>query len=263
MILHEIAEKTKKRIQGQKEILSLETIKKQAYSMPNDLAFSFEKALKQKEISFICEVKKASPSKGIISKEFPYIEIAKTYEQCGAAAISVLTEPFYFLGHDQYLREIAKEVRIPIIRKDFTIDEYMIYEAKVLGAQAILLICALLDEKTMREYMKIAEELGLSVLVEAHDEEEVRQALACNARMIGVNNRNLKTFEVDIENSIKLRSLIPQNVIYVSESGMKTPQDIKRLRENGTDAVLIGETLMRSNSIQHELNVLRGNWIEN
>ncbi len=263
MILHEIAEKTKKRIQGQKEILSLETIKKQAYSMPNDQAFSFEKALKQKEISFICEVKKASPSKGIISKEFPYIEIAKTYEQCGAAAISVLTEPFYFLGHDQYLREIAKEVRIPIIRKDFTIDEYMIYEAKVLGAQAILLICALLDEKTMREYMKIAEELGLSVLVEAHDEEEVRQALACNARMIGVNNRNLKTFEVDIENSIKLRSLIPQNVIYVSESGMKTPQDIKRLRENGTDAVLIGETLMRSNSIQHELNVLRGNRIEN
>lgn len=263
MILHEIAEKTKKRIQGQKEILSLETIKKQAYSMPNDQAFSFEKALKQKEISFICEVKKASPSKGIISKEFPYIEIAKTYEDCGAAAISVLTEPFYFLGHDQYLREIAKEVRIPIIRKDFTIDEYMIYEAKVLGAQAILLICALLDEKTMREYMKIAEELGLSVLVEAHDEEEVRQALACNARMIGVNNRNLKTFEVDIENSIKLRSLIPQNVIYVSESGMKTPQDIKRLRENGTDAVLIGETLMRSNSIQHELNVLRGNRIEN
>lgn len=263
MILHEIAEKTKKRIQGQKEILSLETIKKQAYSMPNDQAFSFEKALKQKEISFICEVKKASPSKGIISKEFPYIEIAKTYEQCGAAAISVLTEPFYFLGHDQYLREIAKEVRIPIIRKDFTLDEYMIYEAKVLGAQAILLICALLDEKTMREYMKIAEELGLSVLVEAHDEEEVRQALACNARMIGVNNRNLKTFEVDIENSIKLRSLIPQNVIYVSESGMKTPQDIKRLRENGTDAVLIGETLMRSNSIQHELNVLRGNRIEN
>lgn len=263
MILHEIAEKTKKRIQGQKEILSLETIKKQAYSMPNDQAFSFEKALKQKEISFICEVKKASPSKGIISKEFPYIEIAKTYEQCGAAAISVLTEPFYFLGHDQYLREIAKEVRIPIIRKDFTIDEYMIYEAKVLGAQAILLICALLDEKTMKEYMSIAEELGLSVLVEAHDEEEVRQALACNARMIGVNNRNLKTFEVDIENSIKLRSLIPQNVIYVSESGMKTPQDIKRLRENGTDAVLIGETLMRSNSIQHELNVLRGNRIEN
>lgn len=263
MILHEIAEKTKKRIQGQKEILSLETIKKQAYSMPNDQAFSFEKALKQKEISFICEVKKASPSKGIISKEFPYIEIAKTYEDCGAAAISVLTEPFYFLGHDRYLREIAKEVRIPIIRKDFTIDEYMIYEAKVLGAQAILLICALLDKKTMREYMKIAEELGLSVLVEAHDEEEVRQALACNARMIGVNNRNLKTFEVDIENSIKLRSLIPQNVIYVSESGMKTPQDIKRLRENGTDAVLIGETLMRSNSIQHELNVLRGNRIEN
>lgn len=263
MILHEIAEKTKKRIQGQKEILSLETIKKQAYSMPNDQAFSFEKALKQKEISFICEVKKASPSKGIISKEFPYIEIAKTYEDCGAAAISVLTEPFYFLGHDQYLREIAKEVRIPIIRKDFTIDEYMIYEAKVLGAQAILLICALLDEKTMKEYMNIAEELGLSVLVEAHDEEEVRQALACNARMIGVNNRNLKTFEVDIENSIKLRSLIPQNVIYVSESGMKTPQDIKRLRENGTDAVLIGETLMRSNSIQHELNVLRGNRIEN
>ncbi len=151
MILHEIAEKTKKRIQGQKEILSLETIKKQAYSMPNDQAFSFEKALKQKEISFICEVKKASPSKGIISKEFPYIEIAKAYEDCGAAAISVLTEPFYFLGHDQYLREIAKEVRIPIIRKDFTIDEYMIYEAKVLGAQAILLICALLDEKTMKE----------------------------------------------------------------------------------------------------------------
>ena len=186
-------------------------------------------------------------------------EIAKKYEEAGAAAISVLTEPDYFLGSNQYLQEIAKEVFIPIIRKDFTVDEYMIYEAKVLGASAVLLICSILTKETLREYIEIADSLSLSALVEAHDAEEVQMALDCNARIIGVNNRNLKTFEVDINNAVKLREMVPEEIVFVSESGMKTPEDIALLRKNGTDAVLIGETLMRAKDIAKELDLLRGN----
>lgn len=257
MILDEIAAATKKRVALQKEQIPEEEMKNLACALPKDTGFPFEKALKQEEIRFICEVKKASPSKGLIAKDFPYMEIAKEYEQAGAAAISVLTEPDYFLGSDTYLQEIAKEVHIPVLRKDFTVDPYMIYQAKILGASAVLLICAILTDEQLKEYREIADSLGLSALVEAHDETEVARALASGARIVGVNNRDLRDFKVDITNSVRLRKLVPENVIFVSESGMKTPEDIDVLRKNGTDAVLIGEILMRSADKREMLEKLR------
>jgi indole-3-glycerol phosphate synthase len=219
--------------------------------------YSFENALKTNDIAFICEVKKASPSKGIISEHFPYLQIAKEYEKAGANAISVLTEPVFFMGCNEYLTEIKKAVKIPILRKDFTIDPYQIYEASLIGADAVLLICSILDTKNLKEYLKIADSLGLSSLVEVHDEKELHNALAAGARVIGVNNRNLKTFEVDINTSSELRKLVPKDKVFVSESGIKTREDISVLRDNGTDAVLIGETLMRSTNIAAEMAELR------
>lgn len=258
MILDEIAAYTKERVAQEKEKVSLEEIKERAQSMEITDDFPFEKALRQEHISFICEVKKASPSKGLIAPNFPYVEIAKDYEQAGAAAISVLTEPKYFQGCNEYLQEISENVKIPLLRKDFTVDEYMIYEAKTIGASAILLICAILSDEQLKQYIEIAHSLGLSVLVEAHTAEEVQRALQAGARIVGVNNRDLQTFHVDITTSVKLRELVPENIIYVSESGMKTPQDIATLRSNQTDAVLIGETLMRSENKAEELEKLRG-----
>ena len=214
--------------------------------MGGNTGFPFERALKAEGISYICEVKKASPSKGVIAAEFPYLEIARSYEEAGAAAISCLTEPFYFQGQNDYLQEIAGIVTIPVLRKDFVVDPYMIYEAKILGASAVLLICAILTDEELEAYFRLADMLGMSALVEAHTGEEVKRAVNCGARIIGVNNRDLKTFEVDITTSIRLRPLIPAECIYVSESGIATPEDIARLADSGTDAVLIGETLMRS-----------------
>lgn len=210
------------------------------------IEYPFEKALSKDGMSFICEVKKASPSKGVIAEHFPYREVAGEYEKAGADAISVLTEPYYFRGSDEYLREIREAVNIPLLRKDFTVDEYMIYQAKLIGADAVLLICAILSDMQLQEYAGLAHDLGLSALVEAHDEEEVGRALKSGAGIVGVNNRNLKDFTVDITNSVRLRRLVPKEVLFVSESGMKTREDIARLEENGTNAVLIGETLMRS-----------------
>ena len=203
-------------------------------------------------------MKKASPSKGVIAPEFPYLKIAREYEAAGAAAISCLTEPYYFRGSDEYLREIAQEAGIPVLRKDFTVDEYMIYQAKALGASAVLLICAILEDGQLREYRELAEELGLDALVEAHDERELERALASGARIVGVNNRDLKTFEVDVDTSVRLRRLVPPEILFVSESGIRTPEDIRRLRENGTDGVLIGETLMRSPDKRAALEELNG-----
>lgn len=210
------------------------------------IEYPFEKALSKDGMSFICEVKKASPSKGVIAEHFPYREVAGEYEKAGADAISVLTEPYYFRGSDEYLREIREAVNIPLLRKDFTVDEYMIYQAKLIGTDAVLLICAILSDMQLQEYAGLAHDLGLSALVEAHDEEEVGRALKSGAGIVGVNNRNLKDFTVDITNSVRLRRLVPKEVLFVSESGMKTREDIARLEENGTNAVLIGETLMRS-----------------
>lgn len=258
MILDEIAQKTRERIWELKKAKPLEQVRAEALALPAPDDFPFEKALGGEDISFICEVKKASPSKGIIAKDFPYLDIAKDYESAGASAISCLTEPFYFKGSDEYLREIAAEVKIPVLRKDFTIDEYMIYEAKLLGASAVLLICALLDAVTLKHYLGIAHSLGLSALTEAHDEAEVCMAVEAGARIIGVNNRDLKTFTVDINNSARLRKLVPGHILFVSESGIRTAQDIERLRENGTDAVLVGETLMRSPNKKEQLDTLRG-----
>jgi indole-3-glycerol phosphate synthase len=257
MILDKIAASTKIRVDHEKQIVSLETMIKNAESMDSKSDFPFEGALKRNDINFICEVKKASPSKGIIAEDFPYIEIAKDYEAAGASCISVLTEPDYFLGSDNYLTEIKSQVTIPVLRKDFTIDPYQIYQAKVIGADCILLICSLLDEITIREYIHLADKLGLSSLVEAHDEEEIKIAISAGARIIGVNNRNLKTFEVDIHNSERLRKLVPEHILFIAESGIKSAEDIKILREAKVNGVLIGETLMRSPNKKEMLDLLR------
>lgn len=258
MILDEIADFTKRRVDISKSKKSVEEIKKEAYSLNTDTGYPFEQALKKEGISFICEVKKASPSKGVIAPKFPYIDIAKEYEAAGASAISCLTEPKFFQGNDLYLKEIRQAVSIPVLRKDFTVDEYMIYEAKNLGADAILLICAILSDEQLKEYFQIADELGLTSLVETHDENELKRALNIGARVIGVNNRNLKDFTVDINNSIRLRQMAPKDKIFVSESGIKVPDDIRNLVANKTDAVLIGETFMRSRDKKRMLDWLRG-----
>lgn len=258
MILEEIAAKTIERIQAEKEALPLKEIRAQASALDTDTGFLFEKALEKEGMSFICEVKKASPSKGIIAEHFPYAEIAVEYENAGADAISILTEPFYFKGSNEYLTEIRRKVTVPLLRKDFTVDEYMIYQAKMLGADALLLICSILSPMQLSEYQGLADELGLSALVEAHDEKEIEMALGAGARIIGVNNRNLKDFTVDIQNSIRLREMVPRDILFVSESGMKTRADIAKLEENGTNAVLIGETFMRSSDKAAMLRELRG-----
>ncbi|WP_026492109.1 indole-3-glycerol phosphate synthase TrpC [Butyrivibrio sp. XPD2002] len=255
-ILDELAEYAKVRVGKAKQNISPEEMRWDAEVLQKG-DFSFEKALKKEGISFICECKKASPSKGIIAEEFPYLEIAKEYEKAGADCISVLTEPKWFLGDDRYLKEITDAVKIPCIRKDFTVDEYMIYEAKVLGASAVLLICAILEGEQIKEYINICDSLGLSALVEAHDEAEIEIGLEAGARIIGVNNRNLKDFSVDTGNSMRLRQMIPRDVIYVSESGIKTPEDVRALKGNGVDAVLIGETLMRAADKKAMLESLR------
>lgn len=251
-ILDTIAEYTKQRYDGK----NADDIKAQALAMPKG-NFEFEKALLMDDLSFICEVKKASPSKGVIAEDFPYLEIAKEYEKAGASAISCLTEPKWFQGSDKYLQEIAGEVSIPVLRKDFTVCDYQIYEAKLLGASAVLLICALLDTATIRDYISICDSLGMSALVEAHNESEVRSALDAGARVIGVNNRNLNDFSVDVNNSTRYRSMIPDNIAFVSESGITTHDDIKVLLDNGTNAVLIGETLMRAQDKKASLKELR------
>ncbi len=256
-ILDQLARHARERTADAKKKIPPDKLKHIAFSIPKG-EFPFEKALKKDGISFICECKKASPSKGLIAPDFPYLEIAKEYEAAGADCISVLTEPKWFSGSDKYLKEIADTVRIPCLRKDFTVDEYMIYEAKVLGASAVLLICSILTGDTIREYIRLCNELGLSALVEAHDETEVDMAVQAGARIIGVNNRNLKDFSVDTENSARLRSLIPKDVLFVSESGVKSAENIAKLRAVGANAVLIGETLMRAADKKAKLDELRG-----
>ena len=270
-ILNEIAAKTKERIQKEKleipEKDLIQMIQKrkvqmllhpEQQSITSRTPHSFYQALKKEGMSYICEVKKASPSKGLIAPAFPYLEIAKEYQEAGAAAISGLTEPFYFQGSDRYLQEITAAVDIPVLRKDFTVDEYMIFQAAAYGAAAVLLICAILNDEQLKEYRELAEELGMDALVEAHDEEEAERALKSGARIIGVNNRDLKTFQVDMQNSIRLRKLAPENVVFVSESGIKTSDDIRKLYDNQVDAVLIGETLMRSQDKKAALEELNG-----
>lgn len=252
MILDELANLTRARIEKQMAAYSPEDARRDAELMADremevqEFDYPFEEALGRKGLSIISEVKKASPSKGVIAEDFPYLEIATTYEEAGADAISCLTEPDRFRGSDEYLKDIVKKVSIPVLRKDFTVDPYMIYQAKLMGASAVLLIAAILSDEELKSYFDIADRLGLSCLFEAHDAEEVKRCLAAGARIVGVNNRNLKDFTVDITNSVRLREMVPSDIIFVSESGIEKPEDVKILKENGTDAVLIGEMLMRS-----------------
>ena len=247
-ILTEIAARTRGRIEEEKFKVPTRVLMSQLDSELAKHAMekqSFLDALRKPGMSYICEVKKASPSKGLIAPD-PYLNIAKEYEAAGASAISCLTEPFYFQGSDRYLQEIAGNVNIPVLRKDFTVDEYMIYQAKAFGASAVLLICAILDNVQLKAFGELAQDLGLDALVEAHDEWEVDRALNLEAKIVGVNNRNLHDFTVDMENSVRLRKMAPENTVFVSESGIKTSKDIRILYQNRVDAVLIGENLMRS-----------------
>lgn len=255
-ILSRIANRTRERIAKEEQEIPVEVLKEKIASMPS--APDFYKALKKDGMSFICEVKKASPSKGVIAEDFPYTEIAMDYEKAGAAAISCLTEPFWFMGSDRYVEEIAGKVSIPILRKDFTINEYMIYQARAMGASAVLLICAILTDEELKGYRELAESLGMHALVETHDEEEIKRAIDSGAQIIGVNNRDLRTFTVDVNTSLRLKKLVPDDRVFVSESGIKTPEDIRRLYDNHTDAVLIGETLMRADDKKAMLDNLKG-----
>ena len=246
IMLDKIVAKTEERLIEAKKNKSLEELKDEVSKLEINKDFPFKEALKDPQIAIISEIKKASPSKGLIAEDFDYIEIAKEYEEAGASAISVLTEPYFFQGANVYLKEIAEAVSIPILRKDFIIDEYMIWEAKLLGASAVLLIVSILDIVQLKKFLDLAHDLGLSAIVETHDGDEIRTATNVGAEIIGVNNRNLADFTVDIENSISLRRCVSDNIIFVSESGIKTKEDVTKLKENNVDAVLIGETLMKS-----------------
>ncbi|MDR3216768.1 MAG: indole-3-glycerol phosphate synthase TrpC [Clostridiaceae bacterium] len=253
MILDTLVKSTLRRVAAEKEILSVRDAENAARALHAEYLsthakpeFPFERALKKPGVAFICEIKKASPSKGVICEAFPYLDIAKAYESAGADAVSVLTEPEFFKGDKAYLKEISEAVTLPLLRKDFITDTYQVYQSRLLGASAVLLICSVLDDALLKECLKIAHSLGLSALVEAHDEDEVKRALTAGAKIIGVNNRDLKTFKVDLSVSLRLRKLVPPEVLFVSESGISTRGDIERLAENGTDAVLIGEALMRA-----------------
>ena len=256
-ILDELAAYAKERTEANKAKISLADVRRDALALPSS-EFAFEKALAKDGMSFICECKKASPSKGIIAEEFPYLEIAKDYEKAGADCISVLTEPKWFLGSDKYLQEIASTVKIPCLRKDFTVDEYMIYEAKILGASAVLLICSILSTSQIKEYIEICDGMGLTAIVETHNEDEIRSAIEAKARVIGVNNRNLKDFTVDTGNSANLRKIVPSDILFVAESGIKDAEDVRKISAIGADAILVGETMMRSPDKTKMLRMLKG-----
>lgn len=256
-ILEQLAEHAGERVYEANKRIPKAEMRTQALNLPKG-SFVFENALKTEDIAFICECKRASPSKGLIAPDFPYLQIAREYEAAGADCISVLTEPKWFLGENKYLKEITDVVSIPCIRKDFIVDDYMIYEARLLGASAVLLICSILSESRLKEYIGICDTLGMSALVETHNEAEVEMALHAGARMIGVNNRNLRDFTVDTDNSRRLHELVPKEVLFVSESGVRSAEDVEKLREIGTDAVLVGETLMRAGDKRAKLRELRG-----
>lgn len=258
MILDILAEAARERVRRSEAQLPLGQLKRHALEAPAQPGFPFEQALSRPGINFICEVKKASPSRGIIVADFPYPEIARDYELAGAAAISVLTEPEYFLGRDEYLSEISQIVHIPVLRKDFTVSPYQLYQAKLLGASAVLLIRTLLDATILRDYINICDELGISALVETHDEREIESALNAGARVIGVNNRNLKDFTVDLGNSIRLRQLVPEEILFVAESGINTSAQVQRLHQHGVNGILIGEALMLALDKKAMIEELRG-----
>lgn len=247
-ILDKICSSKVKEIEGRKKQLPLAKLEKALNGLQPTRDFG--EAIKSPEsVKLIAEVKKASPSAGVIREPFNHIEIARLYEQGGASAISVLTDEQFFQGKLEYLTEIKQVVKLPLLRKDFIIDPYQIYEARVAGADAVLLIARLLSNEKLRAYLKLSHELGMVCLVEVHNADEIKRTLDTDAMIIGINNRDLSTFKTDLETTFKLRSLIPEGKTIVSESGISTRNDIKRLKECGVDAVLIGETLMRATNI--------------
>lgn len=257
MILDEIVEKRKIQLECEKAAADFETVKKAAEKLDRQ-CISFKSALaKPDRLSVISEVKKASPSKGLIRPNFDPVKIAKEYETCGADAVSCLTEEHYFQGSSEYFKAIRQAIGLPMIRKDFIIDEYQIYEARLMGADAILLIAAVLGDEKLKRFGDIAHSLGLDILAETHDESELERVLALDFDIIGINNRNLKTFEVTLETTAKLAGMIPEGKVIVSESGIRDNADMKAVRGYGADAVLIGETLMRSGNIGATLTALR------
>lgn len=259
MILDEIVEKRKIQLEREKAAADFETVKKAAEKLDRK-CISFKSALvKPDRLSVISEVKKASPSKGLIQPNFDPVKIAKEYETCGADAVSCLTEEHYFQGSSEYFKAIRQAIGLPMIRKDFIIDEYQIYEARLMGADAILLIAAVLDDEKLKRFGGIARSLGLDILAETHDESELERVLALDFDIIGINNRNLKTFEVTLETTARLAGMIPDGKVIVSESGIRDNADMKTVRGYGADAVLIGETLMRSGNIGATLAALREN----
>jgi len=257
-ILDQLAAHARERVEADRRRVPEEALRDQCAALGPGNGEAFVQALEKPGLSFICEVKKASPSKGVIAEDFPYVEIARAYEAAGADAVSCLTEPKWFLGSDDIFREIRKTVATPMLRKDFTVSAYQIRQARVMGADAVLLICAILGDRELEEYLALCRELGLAALTEAHDEEEIRRAVACGAGIIGVNNRNLKDFTVDFDNASRLRDQIPAGCVYVAESGVKTPADVEHLRTIGADAVLVGETLMRAEDPAAMLRELKG-----
>ncbi len=245
-ILEELAAYARVRVAENSAGVPLEALREQAVNLGPGGGNAFRDALRKPELSFICEVKRASPSRGMIAQDFPYLSIARDYVSAGTDCISCLTEPKWFLGSDRIFREIREAVPVPMLRKDFTVDEYQIYEARCLGANAVLLICALLDRPVLEQYLSLCRDLGLAALVEAHDAAEIESALSAGAEIIGVNNRNLKDFSVDLTNAQRLRDLIPPETVYVAESGVTGPEDAAALRRAGADAVLVGEAMMRA-----------------
>lgn len=256
-ILENIADHAKIRVRIAQEKLPLKLMRSLSYAKPAS-NFSFKKTLQKEELSFICECKKASPSKGIIAQDFPYLQIAKAFEDAGADCISVLTEPKCFQGADQYLQEIASTVKLPCLRKDFVVDEYMLYEARLLGASGVLLICSLLTDGQLKDYLAICNELKLDALVEVHTEKETEKALNAGAEIIGINNRDLKSFTVNLDTTARLREMIPNNIIVVSESGISSADDIAILKKIGVNGVLVGEALMMARDKGLKLQELRG-----
>lgn len=259
MILDDIVERRKEQLAREAGEISRASIKSMACDALCDysnIKTKFSAALSEERLGFICEVKKASPSKGLICEDFQPLKIAQEYQHAGANAISCLTEEYYFKGSNKYLKEIAENVNLPVLRKDFIFDDYQIAAAKVMGASAILLIAGILSKSQLADYLDYADSLALECLVEVHDEEELQKVLDTNAHIIGINNRNLKTFEVDLATTGRLAGFIPEDKIIVSESGIKNNEDCRNVKALGADAVLIGETLMRSGNIQQTFEQL-------
>ena len=254
MILDDLVTATKKRMAAEKRIYSLEELKQQSQKAPMKNPQLIVDKLLEPKLTFIAEIKKASPSKGVIVQDFPYLEIAQEYQANKIDMISVLTEPDYFQGNLKYLQQITQEVDLPVLRKDFTIDSYMIYQAKIAQASLILLIVAILSDGQLKDYLKLAKELGLAAIVEVHDETELKRALRAKSKIIGINNRNLKDFSVNFNNSLKLKKLIPADIPVIAESGIKTKTDIKLLKKAGINGVLIGETFMKAKNKAEIIN---------